>query len=248
MKKIIATIIIATICIFTAFAYTDNFYSTSTNPEYLDLISKLKNNEKEKVVVEAYNNFISNPEHTDVEKARIEVPVSRYYRDNKNKTKAREHVALMRSKIDAIDKSAITDFEAKVLEAEYVSANYYVDKKMSEGMKSSDLTKELVAAYPDDVFSILTDSWRLIYTPGIAGGSPKKAIRAVEALLKNYEKELTIPDKYSAYAALAVAHHMRDDYEKADKYFEKAFKIYNGEADIVESYEDNQRELKKISD
>ena len=248
MKKILTTIIIATVCIAGAFAYTDNFNSTNTNPEYLDLISTLKNNESEKVVLEKYNKYIANPEHTDVEKARIEVPVSRYYKDRNNKEKAREHVALMREKIDSIDKSSITDFEAKVLEAECVSANYYVDKKMSEGFKSSDLTKDIVAAYPDDVFTILTDSWRLIYTPGIAGGSPKKAIRTVEALLKNYEKELTIPDKYSAYAALAIAHHMRDEYEKADKYFEKAFTIYTGEADVVESYRKNQEELKKLSD
>lgn len=247
MKKTLITLLLLTSCIFGAFAYTDNFYSTSTDPLYLEIIASVKNNESESKVMDGYNRYISSDQYTDVEKTRIEYHISRYFKDNKKKDEAREHVALMREKIDALDKSTITDFESQVLEVEYMSSKYYVDKKMSDGMTNSDLTKKLAESYPDDVFSILTNAWRLIYTPAIAGGSPKKAMKSIETLLKEYGDKLSPVDEYSSYAAIAVAANMRDDYQKADKYFEKAFKFYTKEADIVEKYNQNKEELKKLS-
>lgn len=247
MKKTFALLLFVLLATTSLFAYTDNFYSTSTDPEYVALISAIKNGQPESVILDAYNTYLSG-DKTDVEKARIENHMARYYRDIKKKDEARNHIELMRAKIDAIDRETISDFESKVLEVEYYSAKYYVDKKMADGMKNSELTKELYEKYPDDVFSILTDCWRLIYTPGIAGGSPKKALRILDSFYDDYGSELCDLDIYSVYCAMAVAHNMRKDYEDADKYFNMAFKYYSKEGDIVDTYKANLDELKKSRD
>lgn len=135
-----------------------------------------------------------------------------------------------------------------MLEIEYYSAKYYVDKKISDGIENSSLTKELYSKYPDDVFSIMTEAWRLIYTPAIAGGSPRKAIKLLDALMKGYEDKLCTLDKYSTYCALAIAYNLREEYSTAEKYFKLAFKYFDSESDILSSYKSNAKELKKLND
>lgn len=225
------------------FAYTDFFYSTSVDPDYVNLISSIKNGLDKNVIVANYDNYITG-DKTDVEKARIEYHMARYYKDQKDKTLASDHIQIMRDKIDLIDKSQITDFESKVLEMEYLSGKYYVHKKLSDGMENSSLTKELAELYPDDVFSILNNCWRLIYAPGIAGGSPKKALAALDQLESDYCDNLSVLDLYSLYCAKAVALHKVGKYQLSDLYFKSAFEYYTKEGDIVEHYQDNLKKLK----
>ncbi len=244
MKKRYFILIALLLCSASLFAYTDNFYSTSTNREYVALVSAIKNGKDEDVILNEYNAYIYS-DITPVERARVEYHIARYYRDVKKKDTAREHIFLMRELIDNIDKNTISDFEQRVLEIEYYSAKYYVDKKMSDGMENSSLTKELYSLYPDDVFSIMTEAWRLIYTPGIAGGSPRKAIRMLNSFLDGYKDKMCTLDLYSTYCALAIAHNMRDDYDDAEKYFKLALGFYDKEADIVDAYKENTKELEK---
>lgn len=244
MKKALLTIIMVLLVSTSLFAYTDNYYSTSTDPLYVELLSAIKNGEKESVILSAYNNYLSS-DATEVEKARVENHLARYYKDKKKKTIAKEHIALMREEINAIDKTTISDFDAQVLEVEYLSAKFYVEKKMSDGLENSNLTKKLREQYPDDVFVIMTDCWRLIYTPGIAGGSPKRAIRELEALLDGYKDQLAPLDEYSIYCALAIANNMRGDYLRSDEYFNLAFKFYSKEAEVVSAYKENLEQLQK---
>lgn len=247
IRKYIAALFMIVFSSCALFAYTDEFYQTSINREYVSLISSIKNNNDEAVILNNYNAYI-NSGITPVERARIEYHIARYYRDAKKKDIARDHISMMRNLIDSIDKSTISDFENKVLEIEYYSAKYYVDKKISDGMENSNLTKELYSLYPDDVFSIMTEAWRLIYTPVIAGGSPKKAIKLLSSLLKGYEENLSPLDRYSTYCALAIASYNRDDFSDADDYFNKAFAYYKNENDIVECYNDNLKQLMKTDD
>lgn len=247
MKKLLFALIISIAAISPIFAYTDTFYSTSTDPDYVYLISAIKNNLPEDTVLGAYNKYI-NGGKTPVEVARVEYHIAKYFKDNKQKKTAESHIELMRQLIDAIPVESISDFEKRILEIEYHSAKYHVDKKLSEGMENSKLTKEVYELYPDDVLSILLNSWRLVYTPAIAGGSPKKGIRAVNDLLKNYKDKMADLDIYSAYSCLAIGYNMRDDYQNADKYFKEAFKYFDKEADMVEAYNENIKAMNEIDE
>ena len=221
-------------------AYSDNFYETSTDPEYVALISAIKNGENEETVLDAYDKYISSG-ISDIERCRVEYHMARYYKDKGNKNKGNEHVEMMKSLYSSLP-SDISEFERLVCRAEITSADYYVNRKLSVGMENSNLAKELYSKYPDDVFSILNESWRLIFTPAIAGGSTKKAIGYLDNLMKNKEK-LSVIDTYSVYCAYAMAYNSRGNYKKADEYFRKAFEYFDAEADVVETYKENLKKL-----
>ncbi len=224
------------------FAYSDTFKETSNDPEYFALISAIKNGQGEDIVLSAYETYL-NSGISPVERCRIEYHIARYYKDRNDKDKGQKHIALMKKLYEALDPST-SQFERLVCQTELTSAEYYVTRKLSVGMDNSNLAKKLYKEYPDDVFSIMNEAWRLIYTPAIAGGSPKKAINLLDELYTSYESELSDIDRYSIYCAYAVSYNMRGDYKKANEYFEKAFRYFNAEADIVETYKEN---LKKLS-
>lgn len=84
MKRKVFLVLLFLISATALFAYTDNFYSTSTNPEYVALISSIKNKKPENAVLNAYNAYI-NSSITDIERTRVEYHMARYYRDIKRR-------------------------------------------------------------------------------------------------------------------------------------------------------------------
>lgn len=222
------------------FAYTDTFKETSTDPEYYMLISAIKNGDDQNVVERAYDDYLLSG-ISSVERCRIEYHMARYYKDKDDKAEGNRHIQIMKDAFASIEDA--TDFERLVCETELTSADYYVNRKLSVGMDNSNLAKELYKKYPEDVFSIMNEAWRLIYTPGIAGGSPKKAISLLDELMEGYSDELSDIDRYSIYCAYAIAYNARGDYKKADEYFNKAFKYFSGEADVMETYRENLKKL-----
>lgn len=226
------------------FAYTDYFKDMMEDPLYLEVISAVKNNKGEAELLTAYENFVNSEDTTEIEKARIEYHMIRYYHDMGDDDTAREHMAKMESMISSLPPDT-TEFERMVAETELGNLEYYISGKLGDGLKGSNLTKELYKKYPDDIFSVQGEVWRLIYTPSIAGGSTRKAISIIDDVMKNYKDQLTELDYYSFICAYALAYNRRDNYEKAKDYFEEAFTYYPEEANIVEEYNKNEKALKK---
>ncbi len=100
-------------------------------------------------------------------------------------------------------------------------------------MENSNLTKKIYSEYPDEVSIVITNAWRLIYTPQIAGGSNKNAIKILLPLLDEIEK-ISEEDLYSIYGALATAYYNRKDYVAAKEYLAEALDIFSGEKTILE--------------
>lgn len=245
-KKTFLLICLLLISLTSLFAYQDSFKASSTKPLYVKLISAIKNGESESIVLNSYNDYL-NSGITPVESCRIEYHLARYYKDIKNKDEARKHISLMKSKLDSLP-SSTSDFEKLVCQTEYTSADFYVDRNLSVGLNNSNLAKELYKKFPNEVFSNMNEAWRLIYSPAIAGGSPKKAIKILDGVMKDYSKNLVDLDKYSIYCAYAIAENKRENYQEADEYFNKAFKYFTKETEIVSAYNENKQELNRQGD
>lgn len=242
MKKTI-TLILLLLAVFlsTAAAYTDSFAATNNNPLFNELITALKNEEKESVVLPLYNKYIASS-ITNVERSRIEYHMARYYKDIKQKDKAKSHVELEADYMNKIEDSA-TELEKLVAEVDYTSARYYVSKELSIGMENSNLSKKLYSEYPNEFYAALTECWRLIYTPAIAGGSYRKAIKLLLDIEKNKEG-ISYLEEAGLYSALGYASYMREEYNDAERYLNKAKTFYKKDPLVLETMEEVQEKLR----
>lgn len=240
-KKLTLLTLVFALIISSLSAYTDSFASTNSNPLFNKLITALKNEEKESVVLPLYKEYTESG-ITAVEKSRIEYHMARYYKDTKNKAKAREHVELEGMYMDMLDDSA-TPLERLVVEVDYTSARYYVNKEMSIGMENSELTKKLYSQYPDEFYAALTESWRLIYTPAIVGGSYRKALRLLKDI-ENNKAGISYLDESGLYTAIGYASYMREEYTNAEKYLNKAKTFYTKDPLVLETMKEVQEKLR----
>ncbi|MBO5770815.1 MAG: hypothetical protein J6R23_06145 [Spirochaetales bacterium] len=234
------TSLITALCL-PLFAYTDSFRATTVDPDFIRLITLIRNDESENKVIEAHQVYVSSG-ITDVERCRAEGLLARFYKDQNNKNEANKHISNMKSLFNSL--TNISELEKLVCETELTSADFYVNRNLGVGMDNSNLSKKLYSKYPDEIFSAFTEAWRLIFTPAIAGGSPKKALAILDQLTKEYGDKLTDIDRYTLLCAYAIAYNARGDYKKADSYFTEAFTYFKGEESVLEVYREN---LKKLS-
>ncbi len=232
MKRCILIILLLTAAVFTVSAYQDSFASANSNPLFSSLITALKNEEKESVIIPLYEAYTSS-DISMTERSRIEYHMARYYKDIRNKAKAKEHVDLEGFYMDQIGSDA-SEYERLVAEVDYTSARYYVNKEMSVGIENSKLTKALYEKYPDEFYAAITECWRLIYTPAIAGGSYRKAIRLLSDIEKNREG-ISYLDEAGLYTALGYAHAQREEYDDAYAYLTKAKTFYKKDPLVLET-------------
>jgi len=242
MKKTL-TLMLLLFAVFlsTAAAYTDSFAATNSNPLFNELITALKNEEKEDIVLPLYDKYISSS-ITNVERSRIEYHMARYYKDTKQKDKAKTHVELEADYMNKIEDTA-TDLEKLVAEVDYTSARYYVTRELSIGMENSNLSKKLYAEYPNEFYAALTECWRLIYTPAIAGGSYRKAVKLLLDIEKNKEG-ISYLEEAGLYSALGYASYMRDEYNDAERYLNKAKTFYKKDPLVLETMKEVQEKLR----
>ncbi len=229
MKKKLLTLVLLLSTVAVLSAYTDS-YSIYSNSEWDALLRAIKENKAANEVESIYNKYTSTT-LSDVETARAEYNMVRYYMDNDNKDKAKEHFKKQEEAVERLsgDNSVLAD----ISRADLKSSDYYISGDMFTGMENSSLTKKLLENYPDEVCVIITNAWRLIYTPQIAGGSNKNAIKILTPLL-SLVNTLSEENRYSLYGALAYASYNRHDYTEAKEFLSEALNIYNGEITLLE--------------
>lgn len=221
----------------TSAAYQDSFAYLWEDETYPQLITSLKNNESEEKVVALYEKYISGISNLD--RSRIEYHMVRYYIDNGNDEKAKAHLELAEAYFSLIDTGS--EVMRGIAELDLISADYYITHSLSKGLENSDLTKELYRKYPEEVYVAITEAFRLLNTPGIAGGSSKKALALFEDIIEN--ADLSPLDKYSTYAGLAMSSYERKYYEDSASYFIEAEKIYKSDNTMLEYQKKLEKKL-----
>lgn len=212
------------------FSYTDSFSKYNEKDEWKAFFRAIKENKDKEEVDRLYSLYISS-DLSDVEISRAEYNYIRYLVDNKEADEAKLHLKKQEEAIERMEGK--NDYLSSYSHLDYISSSYYITKNISKGIENSNQTKELYKKYNDEITIIITNAWRLIYTPQIAGGSNKNAISILLPLLE--EKEIiSEEDLYSIYGALSTAYYNRKDYDNAKAYLKLALEIYNGEPTILE--------------
>ena len=121
-----------------------------------------------------------------------------------------------------------------------VAAEYYITGKMGTGMDSSKLMKELYKDFPDEYYTTIQEAFRLLYTPPIAGGSYRKALRLINDVEKNQEG-ISKLEYYSMLVAKAMALSESDEFDESDDYLDEAESIYSFDNAIEDVRRDNRR-------
>ncbi len=230
MKKTTILLIMLAVISSLLFSYTDSYAEYNDNLEWQAFIRAVKCNDSVSEVESLYRKYLSGNLSAE-ERARAEYNMVRYLVDNDRKDEAEKHLELDRAAVDEME--GRSDILALISRCDYSSASYYISKDMFKGMENSSMTKELYASHSDEIYVVLMNAWRLIYTPQIAGGSNKNAIKELLPLLEERTK-MSESDLYSLYGALATAYYNRKDYSSAKEYLALALDIYHGEPTILE--------------
>lgn len=230
MKKIAIILLIILSTSSLLFAYKDSFNDYNDNSDWKSLFEAIKEDRGKTEVESLYNKYVSS-DISNIEKARCEYNYIRYLVDSGEIDEAKKHLQIEKEIVENLEES--DDFFAKYSKVEYSSSQYYVSKELFHGLESSNKTKELYKEYPDEISVIILNAWRLIYTPQIAGGSNKNAIKILLPLLDSLDI-ISTEDRYSLYGALATAYYNRRDYVTAKEYLNLTLEIFSGEKTILE--------------
>ncbi|MGN1163263.1 MAG: hypothetical protein ACI4S4_00510 [Candidatus Ornithospirochaeta sp.] len=239
MKKTIAIALIICLITFSISAYTDSLLQFDT-PLWLELDESVKCNKDPETVSECYSSYTEG-DITVFERARAEYVLCRYYSDRGDYEKAMEH---MEKQKETLSTSSIeSEVLSLIAEMDLSSSKTCVEKDLSSGLENSNLTKKAFKEYPEEVYIAVVNAWRLIYTPQIAGGSNKNAIKNLEPMIADIGS-YSVGNQYSIYGALAMAHYNRKDYKEAKEYLSMAFEIYDGEPTLLDLGEKLEKKLK----
>ncbi len=231
MKKILMTLMLVFTAASASWAYQDSYSYLWEGDVYPSLIRSIKNNEDEQTVLAAYRRFMDE-DFSEADKSRLEYHMVRYYMDNGNKEEAEKHLEREKSFFNAIPGNE-DPMKRDIAELDMLSAEYYVDKKLSKGLGSSNLTKQLYKEHPDEYYVALTEAFRLLNTPHIAGGSPKRALELFERI-RTEEEGMNDLDRYSLYSGLGMSSYERKKYDDSRRYFDIATGIYGSDTAMDE--------------
>lgn len=235
MKKILMILMLVFTAASASWAYQDSYAYLWDDDAYPELISCLKNNEDEQVVLSAYGEFMDE-DFSEADKSRVEYHMVRYYMDNGNKEEAEKHLEREKAFFDAIPENE-DPMKRDIAELDMLSAEYYVDKKLGKGLGSSNMTKKLYKEHPEEYYIAITEAFRLLNTPHIAGGSPKRALELFEKI-KAEEEGLNDLDRYSLYSGLGMSSYERKKYDDSRRYFDIATGIYASDKAMDEYLDD----------
>ena len=231
MKRIFIVVVILFVCLSMGWAYQDSFAYLWESVAYPNLIRCLKNNMEEQIVLNAYDNFMQE-NFSEVDKSRIEYHMVRYYVDNGNKAKAEEHLQLESEFFEKIQDEEDV-LKKDIAELDLLSAEYYIDKKISKGLGTSTLTKRLFKEHPDEFYVALTEAFRRLSTPAIAGGSSKDALELFREI-SVAAGEMNDLDRFSLYSGMGMACYERKLFDDSRMYFGMATEIYKSDVAMDE--------------
>lgn len=220
------------------FSYQDSYAYLWSDKVYPELMAAIKNNEEEAVILPLYEQFISSDAKAS-DKSRLEYHMVRYYMDRNDKEKAEEHLENEEKLLSLIEEDS-SEMEKDIAALDAASARYYVIRKISAGLDSSNRTKELYKKYQEEYYVALQEAFRRLNTPPIAGGSSRKALQLFEDILQEVDG-MNDFDRYSLYSGLGMASFEREKYEDARSYFDKAMEIYKPD----NAMEDYLKDLKR---
>ena len=239
-NKIFFLIAVLLTCMSAVFAaYTDSFSSQSRDPLFLVLIDSIKNNRGVGAVEEAYEKYMAE-EHSDVEKSRAEYHMVRYYVDIDEENMAQIHLEREKDFFNSITDAS--DLEKRTAEADLASAEYYLTGKLSKGMESNSLMKDLYEDYPDEYYIAVQEAFRLIYAPRIAGGSVKRAREILDKIAGDINGIAPL-DYYSFLVASAMAFTKDKEYYASEAYLDAALAIYSFDVAVPDIRKDNAKGL-----
>lgn len=240
-RRALLTILVILIPISGLLAYQDSFSYLWDDETYTALISALKNDRDEDEVLPLYEAFMAS-DAAQSDKSRIEYHMVRYYADRGDEEEAEAHLENEKRLLDGIPESE-SALARDLAELDKISADYYIGGKLSVGLDSSNKTKQLYKAYPDEYYVALTEAFRLLNTPGIAGGSSKKALELFEEIYLE-EDGMNPLDRFSLFSGLGMASYERKLYELSKDYFERAMEIYKADPAMLEYLEKLEKKLR----
>lgn len=171
------------------------------------------------------------------EKIRAEYQVIRYYMERGNREKGQEHLERLEGFLGLIPEDAPA-VRRDIAEGDRMAAVYYVHGGIGNGLANSGKIRELYGKYPEEISVVLNEAFRYLYTPPIAGGSSKKAMR----ILREINPEtLSVPDLFSYYVAMAMVLSDQEDFDGSDEYVAKALGFYTADPGLEQVMRDNRR-------
>lgn len=221
-------------------AYHDSYAYRWEEPSYGALFDAVKGNEDEEKVLAAYNAYMATdvPDH---EKCLMELHMVRYYMDRGMQDKAEEHYYRQESLYNSA--SFPSEKDQLIAEFDLLSAEYYIwHDSMGAGLKSSNVGKDLFKMDPYEYRVAISEGFRLLSTPHIAGGSPKRGLK----LFREIEQEVdgtNKNDRFSLYSGLGMSAYERKEYEASKTYFDKATEIYPADPAMLEYMEKLEKKL-----
>lgn len=232
MKRRILTILMI-LCIMTPIfaSYHDSYADRWEEPTYEALFDALKCNEDEETVLAAYDAYMAT-DVSDYEKSLMELHMVRYYMDRGMQDKAEEHYYIQEELYSKAEYPSEKD--RLIAEFDLLSAEYYIwHENMGAGLKSSNVGKELFEIDPYEYRIAISEGFRLLSTPHIAGGSPKRGLK----LFREIEQEvdgMNKLDRFSLYSGLGMSAYTRKEYEASKEYFDTATEIYPADPAMLE--------------
>lgn len=234
MKRFFIATMLLFVVVTMGWAYQDSFAYLWESDVYSNLIRALKDNLDEKTVLSTYDSFMGSGFGT-IDKSRVEYHMVRYYVENGNKEKAQEHLENERALFAEIPATE-TQIKKDFAELDLRASEYFLDKTVGTGLATSNLTKKLFKAYPDEFYMVVTEGYRLLYTPAIAGGSAKDALELFRKVAEEAD-EMNDLDRFTLYSGLGMACCERKLYDEARTYFDMATGIYKSDAAMEEYLE-----------
>ena len=236
MRKFLAMAMILAAAVLPLAAFTDSYADMVSDPLYLGFYGSIKNGLPEEEIEAAYHLFIDS-EASPEEKARVEYQMVRYYMEHGNKEKGQEHLDNVEMQL-ALIPADVPAARRDIAEADKVAGIYYVHGGISNGLANSNAIKELYSKYPDEISVALSEAFRYLFTPPIAGGSSKKAMRILREINPSI---LSPPDLFSYYVAMAMVLSDQGEFEESDEYVDKALEIYSTDSSLDQVIRDNRR-------
>lgn len=218
--------------------YTDSFAQMQSDPLFLSMLDAVKNGRSEAEAESAYDAYVA-AEDDPVCLSRAEYHMVRYHQDMGNDFMARAHLEEEMRYLGLIGEEA-SEVEVLAAEVDATSSEYYVDHKLGVGMENSRLVKEMYRRFPDEFYAAIQEGFRLLYTPPIAGGSARKALRIFESVESDMEG-ISRLDRYSLLVGKAMALSELGRYDESDAYLDKAEEIYTFDPAAAETRAENAR-------